>query len=92
MNLMFLISVSALVLFVSIALILSRRSVIARVATVFLSLGGVAFSLFGFLASLEPSAMPNWPWQVGYGALGAGLLLVIVFCLKPKSRPLPGRP
>lgn len=69
-----------LVLFTA-SLIQTSRFAVARAVASLLGLGFAAFCAFGFFASLEPTGLPNWPWQVGYGVLGLGSLAAVALAL-----------
>jgi uncharacterized membrane protein HdeD (DUF308 family) len=76
-----LIAVGILALFLAV-LVLSCRSMFARITASVFTFGFAAFCAFGFLASFEPSDSPNWPWQLAYGILGMGSLLAALMLLK----------
>lgn len=82
MNLLILILAGSLAVSVLVALVLSARSLVARFVASILALGCAAFCVFGFLASFEPSDVPNWPWQVAYGIVGVSSLVSVFFLLK----------
>lgn len=80
-NTTILITVGIVLALVPVALILSTRSLIARIAAVLFALGFAGFCGFGFLASFELPSSQRLPWQLAYALLGIGSLATSAFLL-----------
>ena len=48
---------------------------VSRVILAIGLLAVAAFSVFGFVATYEPSTRNIWPWRIGYGAIVVATLL-----------------
>ena len=58
---------------------------IIRIVYALLLLAVAAFSVFGFLATFEPSDHNILVWRVGYAAVGIGAIVAAAWFLRPRK-------
>jgi hypothetical protein len=58
---------------------------VIRIISAIALLALMAFSVFGFLASFEPSEVSRLPWQIGYALVGATCLSGAIVLMRTRG-------